>query len=118
MLHDKADSCAGLAATEAFIYAFAGRNGKRRGLLIMERTARDMIGTSFLQSNEVTYHIHDLRRIEDPVYRFLRDHMLLLVYFLVLDILDLRERIILRLSLFPYRSLMNFILIDGLLHLP
>ena len=84
----------------------------------MERTARDMIGTSFLQSNEVTYHIHDLSRIEDPVYRFLRDHMLLSVYLFVLDILYLRERILLRLRLFPYRSLMNFIFIDGLLHLP
>ena len=48
----------------------------------MERAARNMVGTSLLQCHEVTHHIHDLRRIENSVYRFLRYH-LLLVYLIV-----------------------------------
>ena len=84
----------------------------------MERTARDMIGTSFLQSHEVSYHIHDLGRIENPVYRLLRYHILLLVNLFVLDVLHILERILLLCRLFLRRSLVDLILIDGLLHLP
>ena len=84
----------------------------------MERTARDMIGTSFLQSHEVPYHIHDLGRIENPVYRLLRYHILLLVNLFVLDVLHILERILLLCRLFLRRSLVDLILIDGLLHLP
>ena len=84
----------------------------------MERTARDIVGASFLQSNEVTYHIHDLSRVENPVYGILRYHILLLVNLFVLDVLHILERILLLCRLFLRRSLVDLILIDGLLHLP
>ena len=59
----------------------------------MERTTRDMVGTSLLQCHEVSYHIHDLSRIEDLVYRFLRYHNLLLINLFVFYILHIGKRI-------------------------
>mgnify|MGYP007053731568 CR=1 FL=1 len=41
-----------------------------------------MVGTSLLQCHEVPYHIHDLSRVENLVYRLLRNH-LLLVYLVI-----------------------------------
>ena len=68
----------------------------------MEGAARSVVGTSFLQSNEVAHHIDDLSRIENPVDGILRYHILLLVNLFVFNILDL----------------IDMTLINCLLHLP
>ena len=68
----------------------------------MERTARSIVGTSSLQSNEVPYYIDNLSRIYNPVYGILRYHLLLLVNLLVFDILHMSD----------------FILVYSLSHLP
>lgn len=60
----------------------------------MERTARDMVGTSLLQCHEVPYHIHDLSRIEDLVYRLLRYHNLLFINLFIFNILHIGKRIL------------------------
>ncbi len=61
----------------------------------MEGASCDMVGTPFLQCHEVPYHINNLRGIQYLIHRFLRNHPLLLVYLSI-----------------------DFIFIDGLLHLP
>ena len=60
----------------------------------MERTARDMVGTSLLQCHEVPNHIHDLSRIEDLVYRLLRYHNLLFINLFIFNILHIGKRIL------------------------
>ena len=84
----------------------------------MERTARDMVGTSLLQCHEVPNHIHDLSRIEDLVYRLLRYHKLLFINLFVFYILYTRKRAFPLGRLLLNRPLMDFIFINGLLHLP
>lgn len=84
----------------------------------MERAACDIVGTSLLQSNEVTHHINNLSRVENPVYGILRYHILLFVNFFVVNILDLDRGIIyLCFSLF-LRHTADFIFFYRLLHLP
>ena len=83
----------------------------------MERTARDMIGTPLLQSHEVAHHINDLSRVENPVYRFLRYHLLLFVHLFVIHVLHLDHRILLNRSLL-LRGLAYLIFVNGLLHPP
>ena len=46
----------------------------------MKRAACEIVGSALLKSHEVTYHIDDLRRVENPVYSVLRYHPLLFVY--------------------------------------
>ena len=80
----------------------------------MERTACNVIGTPLLQCHEVPYHIHDLSRIEDPVYRLLWYHLLLVNLF-VFHILHFRESFG---WFFLNRRLMDLILVYRLLHIP
>ena len=68
----------------------------------MERAARSVIGTPFLQSNEVPNHICNLHRIENPVDGILRYHLLLLIHLFIFHIPDIH----------------HLILIEGLAYLP
>jgi len=83
----------------------------------MERAARDMVGSALLESHEVTHYIHDLSRVENPVYRLLRNHFLLLVNLFVFHILCCRLFRILCCSWLFTREL-YFIFVNRLLHLP
>ena len=74
MLHHETHCRARLAASEAFVYAFCRRHDKRRSLLVMERAAGLVGGSSPLQGHEVTYHVLDLSEVKYPVYRFLWYH--------------------------------------------
>ena len=82
----------------------------------MERAARDMVGSALLQSHEVPHDIHDLGRVQYPVYRLLRNHILLLVNLFVLYILHLRA--FLGLLRWLLARELDLILVNGLLHLP
>ena len=117
MFHHKAYGRAGLSATETFEYSLGRRYRKRRSLLIVERTARDIVCTSFLQSNEVPDHINDLRRVKNPVNGILRNHILLLVNLFVFYILY-RDRVLSLLGRLLLRHTAYLVFINGLLHLP
>ena len=55
----------------------------------MERAARLIGGSSPFKGHEVTDNVFDLSKIENPVYRFLRNHILLFVHFFVFNFLCL-----------------------------
>ena len=84
----------------------------------MERTTGLIGGSGPLKGHEITYDVLDLSDIQYPVYRLLRDHILLFVYLFVVNILDLYPTHILRSSLSSLLSHMYLILIHSLLHLP
>ena len=68
MLHDKVDGVASLAAAEALEDALGGRDGERRGLLVMKRTQSQVVDASFLQRHELLHHLGYLGSVEDPFY--------------------------------------------------
>jgi hypothetical protein len=76
MLHDEADGIAAGAATKAFIDLFAGRNGKRRTLFVMERAQAKIVSASFLQFHEGAYYFHNIYAAEDLLYGVLRYHFM------------------------------------------
>ena len=71
----------------------------------MKRAARNIVGSALLQSHEVTYDISNLSRIQNTVYRFMRDHSLLFINSLVIGHIIIAE-------------FMYFIFVNHLLHLP
>ena len=83
----------------------------------MKRTARGKVGSALLQSHEVTYDLLDPGRIDDLVYRFIWNHILLLVHLFKIYILHLLKRIFLHHRLLGL-CLSYFIFVNRLLHLP
>ena len=77
VFHHEVDGRTGLPASEAFVYPFCRGDVERRRLLVMERTARSIVGAASLQGDEVAYHIHNLCRIKYPVYSCLGNHAVL-----------------------------------------
>jgi hypothetical protein len=76
MLHDEADGIAAGAATKALIDLFAGRNGERRGLFVMERAQAEIVSASFLQFHEGAHYFHNIDAAEDLLYGVLRYHVM------------------------------------------
>ena len=119
MFHDKTHRRSGLSATEALVYAFGWGNIERRCLFIMERTACGKIRTPPLEGHEITYDIGNLGRIENPVNCLVRNHLLLLVNLFVIDVFHITHKIIPGIITGVIGTcLMDFILVNGLFHLP
>ncbi len=76
VLHEERHSVAALAAAEAFVDAFGGRDDERRGFLVVERTARGIVDALAFERHEVADDIHDIGGGVDAVYRFPVDHSL------------------------------------------
>ncbi len=74
VLHHEVDGVAALAATEALVDSFRGRDDERGGLLVVERAARHVVDTLFLECHVVADDFDDVRRGENPVYCFAIDH--------------------------------------------
>ena len=87
MFHDKTYRRSRFSTTEALVDTFCRRYGKRRGLLIMERTACLIIGTPSLQSYKVPYNLLDPGRIYDLINYIAWNHILLLINFFVIHII-------------------------------
>ncbi len=68
MLHDEVDGVASLAAAETLEDAFCGRDGERRGLLVMKRTQSQVVDASLLQRHELLHHLGYLGSVENPFY--------------------------------------------------
>ena len=76
VLHDEAHSRAGLAATEALVDAAGRLYVERRRFLIVERTAGPQAAPAALQRHEIAHHVFDAGRVQDELYRLLRNHVL------------------------------------------
>ena len=74
IFHHEADCRSGLAAAEALVDALGGGHVEGGGLLVVERTARDVTATPPLQRDEVADHVLDTGRVQNQVDRFLGYH--------------------------------------------
>ena len=76
VLHQERHGIAALPAAETLVDPLRGRDDERRGLLVVERTARLIVHTLSLERDIVADDIHDVRGGIDAVYRFPVDHSL------------------------------------------
>ncbi len=74
VLHQERHGVAALAAAETLVDALGGRNDERRGLLVVERTARLVVHAFALERDEVADNIHDIGGGIDAVYCLPVDH--------------------------------------------
>ncbi|MEY2812064.1 MAG: hypothetical protein RI991_1059 [Bacteroidota bacterium] len=65
MLHDKTNGIATLAATEAFVNFFAGRNCKRRCFFIVEGAVANVVGPSSFKFHKGS---NDIINIDSALY--------------------------------------------------
>ena len=74
VFHQERHGVAALAAAETLVDALGGRNDERRGLLVVERTARLVVHAFALERDEVADNIHDIGGGIDAVYCLPVDH--------------------------------------------
>ena len=70
MLHDEVDRTATFAAAETFAYALCARHGEGGGALVVERAQPYVIRPSAAQMHEITYHLHYISGVNDPLHCF------------------------------------------------
>jgi len=75
VLHQERDGIAALAAAETLVNPLRGRYDERRGLLVVERTARLIIDTLSFERHVFADNIHDIRSGVNPIYCFPVDHL-------------------------------------------
>ena len=68
VLHDEMHGRASLAAREALADVLRRRYHERRRAVVVERTQPLQVGTRPLQGHEVRHDIHDVCRIQNPIY--------------------------------------------------
>ena len=76
VLHDEAHGRAGLAAAEALVDAAGRLHVEGRRFLIVERAAGPQAAPAALQRHEIAHHVFDAGRVQNELYRLLRDHVL------------------------------------------
>ena len=85
ILHHEAHGRAGLAAAEALVDAAGRLHVEGRRFLIVERTARPQAAPAALERHEIAYDVFDAGRVQNELYRLLRNHIrlfLLEIHFL------------------------------------
>ena len=74
VVHEEPHGVARFAAAETFEDAFGRRNIERRGLLVVERAAANVVGTPFFQRHKFPYHLLYMGGIHDAVYGIFAYH--------------------------------------------
>ena len=74
VLHDEVHHVSSLSAGETFAQTLGRRHHKRRCLLVMERAQPFIVHPRPLQRDELRHHIHNLCRVQYPVYGSLVNH--------------------------------------------
>ena len=74
VLHQESHGIAALAASEALVDALRGRHDERRGLLVVERTARLIVHALSFERDVFADNIHDIGGGVNAVYCFPVDH--------------------------------------------
>src|SRR5690606_19313315 len=75
MLFYKSQRITTLATAKTLKYILRRIDIKRRRFLIMKGTMSDIIGTSFFQRNEMTYHLHNICVVQYLLYAFVTYHL-------------------------------------------
>ena len=69
VLHQEVDGCATLTTREALTYLLGWRHHERRGLIIVEWAQSFVVDARFSERHKLTHHIHNVRGIQNLVYR-------------------------------------------------
>ena len=76
VLHHKTHNTSCLSATEALVDTFARRNGETRSLLVMERTARNVVCPPSFEGDKITHHLLNAGGIQYTFYCCVVYHVL------------------------------------------
>ena len=68
------DHISATPATEAFIDAFAGRDGKRRRFLVVERAIGNIVGAPLFQAHKLPDNLYDVCTVQYFLHGCLGDH--------------------------------------------
>ena len=79
VLHHKAHCTAGLAAAEAFVDALARRHRETRCLLMMERTARNVVCPPSLEGDKIAHHLLNAGGVKYAFYCCVVNHSFLFI---------------------------------------
>jgi hypothetical protein len=71
MFHQEADGVSAAPAAKAFVDFLAGRYGKGRGFLVVERAEAEVIRAPLFEPHKFSYHIDDVNTRKDFLYRLL-----------------------------------------------
>ncbi len=80
VLHHEGDGVASLAAAEAFVKSFRGRDDERGSFFVMERATGLVIDSLFAQRDKIAHHLHDIRGGIYSVYGGFVYHKIILYF--------------------------------------
>ena len=75
VLHDEIDRTATLAASKAFADTLGTGHVKRRPAVVVERAQTNPVGTAFLETHEVAYHIDNVGSVKNLLYSIVVNHL-------------------------------------------